>query len=66
MPLLFTIVIIILACGVLYWLIGSAPFIDDKFKAFAQWAVLVICVIWVFSVLFGYATVFPVLGGYRH
>lgn len=65
MPLLFSIVIIILACGVLYWLIGSAPFIPEPFKGFAQWFVLAACVIWAFSVLLGYASPFPVFIGRR-
>jgi hypothetical protein len=62
---IISIVVLILGCGVLYWIIGSAPFIGDPFKSFAQWAVLVLCVVWAFGMLLGYIPPFPLFFGGR-
>lgn len=53
--ILITIVLIILLCGVGYWLVSIAPIIPEPFKSAASWFIIVICVIWVFAVLFGAA-----------
>lgn len=45
--LLLVIVAVILAAGVVVWLIGRAPFIEPPYKEFAKYAILVVVVLWV-------------------
>lgn len=39
--------------GLLYWLIGSAPFIPDPFKKGLQWVVLALCVVLLIYMIIG-------------
>jgi len=50
--LLIVIVAVILAAGVVAWLIGKAPGIDPTYKSFAQYAILVVVVLWVIIAVF--------------
>jgi len=49
--LLIVIVAVILAAGVIVWLIGRAPFIEPPYKEFAKYAILVVVVLWVLFVV---------------
>jgi hypothetical protein len=59
---LVTIVLVILLCGVFYWLVNAAPFIAEPFKASAAWFILVICFVWIIAILFGGAPLIHIAG----
>lgn len=44
--ILVTVLVVALIAGVVYYLIGLAPFIPPELKAPLQWVVLAIVVIW--------------------
>ena len=51
---LFALIFLIVAAGVVAWLIGKAPFIAEPYKTFAQYALLVVVVLYIlFSFLGG-------------
>jgi hypothetical protein len=35
--------------GLLWWMVGSAPFIPANFKAVIQWVILALCVLFVIA-----------------
>ena len=66
MPFLFSILLLVILMGLLYWIITVLP-IPDPFKTIALVIVLVICLVYLLSMLFGMAAPFPVFrGGYRY
>jgi hypothetical protein len=44
--------------GLLWYLVGRAPFLPDPFKQVIQWVILVVCVIFLI-----YAVLLPIIGG---
>jgi hypothetical protein len=50
---LFTLVALIIAAGILSWLVGKAPFIDPPYQAFARYAILVAVVLYILYCFFG-------------
>jgi hypothetical protein len=45
-------IIVGMIAGLLYWLVGAAPFIPDTFKKVIQYVILAVCVIYlIFAVL---------------
>ncbi len=50
---LWYILAVLVAAGVIVWLINQAPFIDGKFKQLINYAALVIAVLWLLSLFFG-------------
>jgi hypothetical protein len=44
--------------GILWWLVGSAPFIADPAKSFIQWVILALC-----ALLVIYLILMPLIGG---
>jgi hypothetical protein len=65
MPFLFSILILIIVMGLVYWVITMLP-LPEPFKTIAIVVVLLICLIYLLSMLFGMAAPFPVFrGGYR-
>lgn len=51
MPLL-TVVLVLIAVGVLVWIANSVPWIDPTFKNIIKWVAIIGVVIWICS-LFG-------------
>lgn len=56
-------IVLVLLCagmiaGLLWWLVGKAPFIPDSFKQVIQWVILAFCVIFLI-----YAVLLPLVGG---
>lgn len=43
---LLTIILVLVAAGVVLWLINKAPFIDASIKPFIFWMVIIVVVIW--------------------
>jgi|HubBroStandDraft_6_1064221.scaffolds.fasta_scaffold37913_4 hypothetical protein len=62
MGFLFSILVLVIVMGLLYWIVTLLP-LPDPFKTIAIVVVLLICVIYLFSLLFGMAQPFP---AFRH
>jgi hypothetical protein len=50
---LVTLLCIILLAGVIAFLIKKAPFIDEPYKGYALWVLLVVVVLWIAFTLLG-------------
>jgi hypothetical protein len=50
---LIHLVIVILAVGVLVWVIDRAPFIAAEFKGIAKWVIIAITALWLVSIFIG-------------
>lgn len=65
MPFLFSILIMVIVFGLVYWIITLLPF-PEPFKQIALVIIGVIFLIYLLSLMFGYAAPFPAFhGGYR-
>jgi hypothetical protein len=65
MPFLFSILVLVIIMGLLYWIVTVLP-LPEPFKTIAVVVVLVICAIYLLSMLFGAAPPFPVFRGNYH
>lgn len=63
MPFLFSILVMVILMGLLYWIVTLLP-LPEPFKQIATVVVIIICLLYVLSLLFGYAPPFPVLRHY--
>lgn len=43
--ILIFVAVVVLICGLIAYLIRSAPFIEDPFKSFGVWAILAVAII---------------------
>ena len=64
MPFLFSILVMVIVLGLIYWVVTMLP-IPDPFKKIALVIVVVICLLYLLGVLFGAAPIFPAFRGYR-
>lgn len=64
MPFLFSLLVMIIVMGLIYWIVTMLP-IPQPFKNVAIVIVLVICLLYLLGILFGAAPPFPVFRGYR-
>lgn len=62
MPFLFSILVMVIVMGLIYWIITLLP-LPQPFKQVAIVIVLVICLLYLLSMLFGAAPPFPI---WRH
>lgn len=66
MPVLFSLLVTIIILGLIYWVITMLP-IPEPFKNIAMVILVVICLLYVLSMLFGMGAPMPVFrGGYRY
>ncbi len=63
MPFLFTLLILVIIMGLVYWCITMLP-IPQPFKQVALVILIVICLIYLLAMLFGAAAPFPVMRHY--
>lgn len=59
MPFLFSLLVFVIVLGLIYWIITLLP-LPDPFKKIALVIVLVVCLLYLLSILFGYMPGFPV------
>jgi hypothetical protein len=64
MPFLFSLLVMVIVLGLIYWLITMLP-LPPPFKNIALVIIVVICLIYLLGILFGGFAPFPVLRGYR-
>jgi uncharacterized BrkB/YihY/UPF0761 family membrane protein len=50
---LVSIVVIVLICGLLAWLIRSAPFVEEPFRSWGVWAIMAVAAILIILQLVG-------------
>ena len=62
MPFLFSILVTVIVLGLLYWIVTVLP-LPDPFKQIALVIIMVICLLYLLSLLFGMAPPYPV---FRH
>jgi len=62
MGFLFSILVMVIVLGLIYWIVTLLP-LPEPFKQIAIVLVVVICLLYLLSLLFGYAPPFPV---FRH
>lgn len=66
MPFLFSLLVLIVILGLIYWVVSVLP-IPEPFKQIALVIIVVICLLYLLSMLFGMAAPFPIFrGGYRY
>lgn len=63
MPFLFSILVTVIVMGLLYWIVTVLP-LPEPFKKIAIVIVLVICMLYLLSLLFGMAPPYPVFRRY--
>lgn len=64
MPFLFSILIMVIVLGLVYWVVTMLP-IPDPFKKIALVIIVVICLLYLLGVLFNAAPLFPAFRPYR-
>ena len=64
MAFLFSVLVMVIVLGLIYWIITLLP-LPEPFKQIAIVIVVVICLLYLLGILFGFATPFPVFRGYR-
>lgn len=62
MPLLFSILVMVIVLGLIYWVVTLLP-LPEPFKQIAIVIVVVVCLLYLLSMLFGMAPAFPVFRG---
>ena len=62
MGFLFSLLVLVIVLGLCYWLLTLLP-IPEPFRMIIQVIVVVICLFYLLSLLFGYAQPFPVFRG---
>ena len=65
MPFLFSLIVTVIILGLLFWLVSMLP-IPEPFKQIVTVIIIVICILYVLSLLFGMAPAFPVFRGGRY
>lgn len=66
MPFLFSILVLVIVMGLVWWIIGLLP-LPEPMKQIVLVVLTVICLIYLLSLLFGMAAPFPIFrGGYRY
>jgi hypothetical protein len=65
MPFLFSILVLIIIMGLVYWVVSVLP-IPDPFRTIALVIILVVCLLYLLSMLFGMAPAFPAFRGPYH
>jgi hypothetical protein len=63
MGILFSILIMVIVLGLIYWIVTMLP-LPEPFKQIAIVIVVVMCLIYLISLLTGYAGPFPVFRRY--
>jgi hypothetical protein len=63
MPFLFSVLVTVIVMGMLYWIVTLLP-LPEPFKKVAIVIVLLICAIYLLSLLFGMAPAYPVFRRY--
>jgi hypothetical protein len=56
--IVLVLIIVGMIAGLLWWLVGRAPFLPEPFKSIIQWVILALCVIFLI-----YAVLLPLVGG---
>jgi hypothetical protein len=56
--LVLVLIVLGMIAGLLYWLVGSAPFIAEPFKSIIRWIILAVCVLFLI-----YWLLLPLVGG---
>lgn len=64
MPFLFSILVMVIVMGLIYWIITLLP-LPEPFKQIAIVIVVIVCLLYLLSILFGMAGPLPVFRGYR-
>jgi hypothetical protein len=64
MPFLFSILIMVIVLGLIYWVVTMLP-IPDPFKKIALVIIVVICLLYLLGILFNAAPLFPAFRTYR-
>jgi hypothetical protein len=59
--IVLVLIIVGMIAGLLWWLVGRAPFLPEPFKSVIQWIILALCVIFLI-----YAVLMPLVGGSTH
>jgi len=66
MPFLFSVLVMIIILGLIYWVISILP-IPDPFRQIALVIIVVVCLLYLLGMLFGMAGPLPVFrGGYHY
>lgn len=66
MPFLFSILVLVIVMGLIYWIVTALP-IPEPFHTIALVVILVICLLYLLSMLFGMAPAFPIFRpGYHY
>jgi hypothetical protein len=64
MPFLFSLLVLVIVLGLVYWVVTMLP-IPEPFRQIALVIIVVICLLYLLSMLFGMAGPFPVFQHYR-
>ena len=56
--IVLVLIVVGIIAGLLWWLVGRAPFIPEPFKSVIQWIILAFCIIFLI-----YAVLLPLVGG---
>ena len=64
MPVLFSLLVMVIILGLVYWVVTLFP-LPEPFKQIAMVIVVVICLLYLLSILFGIAGPFPAFQHYR-
>jgi hypothetical protein len=56
--IVLVLIIVGMIAGLLWWLVGKAPFLPEPFKSVIQWVILAVCVIFLI-----YAVLLPLVSG---
>jgi len=66
MPFLFSVLVMIIILGLIYWVISILP-IPDPFRQIALVIIVVVCLLYLLGMLFGMTGPLPVFrGGYHY
>lgn len=65
MPFLFSVLVMVIVLGLIYWVMTLLP-LPEPFKQISLVIIIVICLLYLLSILFGYAGPFPVMRNWPH
>jgi multisubunit Na+/H+ antiporter MnhB subunit len=65
MPFLFSLLVMVIVLGLIYWLMTMLP-LPEPFKQIALAIVVMICLLYLLGMLFGMASPFPVFQHYHY
>jgi hypothetical protein len=63
--MLFSILVMVIVMGLVYWIVSVLP-LPDPFKRIALVIIMVICLLYLLSMIFGMAPAFPAFRGYGY